>query len=392
MPNKKKVMFLISSNKNVIGGHYYSLRTTAEALSSSIIPIIVSIGTNRSPILELSKVLYIHVYSNGWNNIGTIINMCKLIKEKQPDVIHGSDWGMPVFGRSLSFLYKIPYISTLPGGGNPTVFYPYVKDLILFSKENYDYFKTHKKFSKTNLYLIPNRITSIAQDQKRIEILKEKIEESRKTFLRISRFALHYKESIIQAINLVAFLNERGLNSQLIIIGTIEDRDVYNAIMSYIDAKKEKNIHIFTELLYTVNASELIDIADFVIGTGRGFMEASSRSKVMFTPVKNSELPVLINESNFLTYFNTNFSPRNILMDKDIEVNKKNIVTLLEDEDKIIEEKIFSENMFKKYFDITNKKEDYIRLYENLEYDKQIHFIEFLELCLRQLRAVTRRT
>ena len=386
----KKVMYLIASNYHGIGGHYYSVRTTAEALQEIIDPIIVVIGKTKSPVIELAKVPHINVYSNGWNIFMVIKNLIKIIREEKPDILHGFDWGVLFYARILGFIFKIPHINTLPGGGNPTAYYPYTKNLILYSQENFDYFKSHNKFKTTNLYLIPNRITALTKDQNRITMIKEKLDNSKKTFLRISRFALHYKESLKQAINLVEFLNKKGFKTQLLLIGTIAEKDTYNEIIEYIKIKKEANVYVFTEHLFTVNASELIDLADFVIGTGRGFMEASSRAKIMLTPIMGSEYPVLINEENFMGYFNTNFSPRNKLTIDDAEYNLANIISLLKKKEANMKAKEFSKAMFDKYFDINKKKDEYRQLYLSLEYEKKIYFFEFIEHFLRQFRSSIR--
>ncbi len=388
---KLKIMYFIASNKHGVGGHYYSLRTTAEALDGIVNPLIVVIGKTQSPVIELTTVSHCHIYSNGWNILVSIYKLIKIMKKESPDVIHAFDWGIFLYARILGFLFRIPYISTLPGGGNPTAYYPYTKNLILFSQENFDYFQSSKKFKDSNLFLIPNRIAKLKQDPKRIAMIKEKLDSSNKTFLRISRFAAHYKESLKQAINLVSFLNKKGCKAQLILIGTIEDKEVYDDIITYIQLEKEANVHIFTAQLFTVNASELIDVADCVIGTGRGFMEATSRGKVMLTPIQGSKYPALINEVNFMDYFKTNFSPRNKFREKDVQHNLHNIISLLTNEDAFVKAQQFSKNVFDQYFDINKKKDEYDALYSSLKYDKKIHFFEFLEHFARQFRGAIRR-
>jgi UDP-N-acetylglucosamine:LPS N-acetylglucosamine transferase len=390
MKPKIKVLYLISSNKHGNGGHYYSLRTTAEALSDVIEPSIVVIGKTTSPVIESSSISHKYVYNNGWNNIISIVNIIKIIQKEKPDVIHGFDWGIPLFGRIASFLFKIPFVNTLPGGGNPTVYYPYVDNLILYSHENYKFFKSNKKFKNTNLYLIPNRVLAVKDDKSRLAELRKEIFRNKKTFLRISRFAEHYKESIMQAINLVTWLNNKNFDTQLVLIGTVEDQDVFNEIKNYLKLNDEKNVFIFTQELFTINASQLIDVADFVIGTGRGFMEASSKNKIMFTPIKGATLPVLIDEENFLRYFDTNFSPRNVLSEEGIKENENKIFDLLSNENKMNETKVFSRKIFSQYFDINMKKEYYRDLYENIEYKNNLNSFELIELYLRQMRSTIR--
>ncbi len=390
MSKRKKVMYFISSNKKGIGGHYYSLKTTAEALEDVIDPLIVVIGKVKSPVIELTHIPKTYIYSNGWNVVAVVFQLINLIKKEKVDIVHSFDWQAFFYVRIMSFLFKIPQINTLPGGGNPIVYFPYSDNLILYSKENFTYFQLNKKFKESNLYCIPNRIGTLKEDTTRINKLSKYLDCSRKTFLRISRFALHYLESIKQAINLVVVLNKQGFKAQLIIIGTVEEQVVYDDIIKYIKSKNEKNIFIFTENYFTVNASELINIADFIIGTGRGLMESAAMSKVLLTPVKNSEYPALINEKNFIHFFSTNFSPRNQVADEKSR-NLEEIKTLFKEPKKLQYLRLFSKEMFMRYFDITAKKREYDNLYNTVVYNSKHNIFEFIEHFLRQLRSVTRK-
>src|SRR5690606_10689641 len=58
------------------------------------------------------------------------------------------------------------------------------------------------------------------------------------------------------------------------------------------------------------NASELLEQADVVVGTGRGYMEGMSYGKVMFFPVAGESLPCFTTRENYDTAFYHNFSTR----------------------------------------------------------------------------------
>jgi hypothetical protein len=60
----------------------------------------------------------------------------------------------------------------------------------------------------------------------------------------------------------------------------------------------------------TNEASRLLYLADAVIGTGRGVMEAMSLGIPTFVPVRGKSIPCLLRSPNFDIFFNTNFSPR----------------------------------------------------------------------------------
>ncbi len=111
----------------------------------------------------------------------------------------------------------------------------------------------------------------------------------------------------------------------------------------------------------------------------------------MFSPLKNSKLPVLINKTNFMRYFDTNFSPRNILKKEDVTSNLNNIVSLLKSESEIKEAKEYSKFVFEKYFDINQVKDKYKKLYTNLQYDRENNFFECIEHFLRQFKSAIQR-
>ncbi len=387
-----KIMYLIATLGHGRGGHFYSLRTTAESLDDIIDPYIVNIGKFHSPVIDSAKVPHETIYFNGWDLIGATISLIKIIRREKPDIIHTFDARILWFGRIMSRIYKIPLIHTIPGGPNPVGNFPFVKECILYSQENLDYFKKESKFQTSNFYLIPNRVNVIESDKDRIKLLKEKINPEKKTFLRIARFGPAYKKSMIQAIDLIFILNQKNIPVQLIFIGAIEDTSVHKEIVNYIqDVNLTDDIYIFTNDTFTINASELIEVADCVIGTGRGIMEAASQQKVLFTPVSDSKYPVLVTEDNFINFFNTNFSPRNHLSDSLKNKNVENTIEIMKDDSQLEKSKSFSEKVFKEYFFIDTKKKIYKNIYLNILYNNEISKLDYMENFLRMIKTFTRK-
>jgi len=386
MMGRKKVMYLIGTLGHGRGGHFYSLKTTAESLVDVIEPLVVNIGRNNSPVIDSMNVKHYTVLFSGWNIVKTISSLSDLIKKENPDVIHTFDTRVLWFGRFLSQKFKKPIIHTVCGGPNPNGYFPFIKECIVYSKENLDFFQKMPKLHKSKFYFIPNRVQEIKTDNKRIAKIQKKVNIT-KTFLRISRFNAAYKKSMIEAIDLVMYLNNRQIKTQLILVGTIEDKVVYQDVVDYIHLNLVKNVYIFTEDLFTINASELINIADYIIGTGRGLMEAASCHKVLLTPVVNSKFPVLVTEDNFVNMFNTNFSPRNFLPEALIDQNIDNIVKMIQDTHYANSLKSFSKKIFEEYFFIETKKEEYKKIYTSIIYKKEKNILDYIENFLRTIRV-----
>lgn len=348
-----KIIFFISASQQSKGGHYYSLLETANLLNKKCDILIISIGIKKSPVLEEYKGRYLHI------NEGSIINtfqaLVKILKNEKADIYHAFDSTVFFYVRNLSFFYKIPNVLTKCGGANAKN-YPVCDNLILYSIENFEYYKNKKNYSKTKINFIPNRVSKPDQNYQRINKLKEKILKNIPVMLRITRINSVYEQSIFQTINLVKLLNKNQLNLQFILIGSVHDKHIYQKLKLH----ECKYIKFIVDEEYHINSSQLIDIADIVVGTGRGFMEASSMGKIMLAPTANLEIPVLVNEDNFLDIFKYNFSPR-YKSNKDTNQILYEITECLKNEDK---SNIFIKKMALEYFMVDTVAEKYISIYK----------------------------
>lgn len=301
-----KILYIIYASRDGRGGHYHSLYETARKVMENEDVTVVSVGVSPSPILKSLKKNYLHLPASSL--LSAVKVFLDTVKKIQPDVIHAFDTPSYFIGRIASFFTKTPILLTKCGGPNPARYFPYCKSMILYSAENKKYFKEKEKFRNSNIYLIPNRVslTSNNQDSIRINKLKKYLSDGSISILRVARFTPAYRKSMLQAINLTLSLLEKGHNVKLFIIGVVQDEEVYHEIIKY----KSDNIIFLVEDEFTINASEVINFADIVLGTGRSFMEAALLGKTMLVPCENLDLPVLVKEENIDYFFSKNFSPR----------------------------------------------------------------------------------
>src|SRR5690625_6373880 len=83
-----KVLFTIFTGSHGNGGHFYSLATTALALSAKMDVVIVYVGYSTSPVLEKSG-LNVHNIIRNKCSITSIYEEFKTITVREsPDVIH----------------------------------------------------------------------------------------------------------------------------------------------------------------------------------------------------------------------------------------------------------------------------------------------------------------
>lgn len=388
-----KITFIISnlgSKSYGNGGHYYSLIATVCALKKKHDIHVINIGSKESVAFINSGIDVVNIIDSGLNNFKLLWQLNNYIKTDQPNVIHAFDEFAYFYSRIVSVILKIPILLTKCGGGNPKYFYPLCTNFINYSKENIHFFKTKNKFNKSIIYLIPNRISDFESNSIRIQELREKyrLGEYDYIFLRIARIGIAYKNSIIQLINLINECNANNLKSCLLLVGTIESQTVVDEIKSNFTS----NIFIESDKYVTHNAKELIDIADIVLGTGRSFMEAAIKGKIMLAPVNEGNDIVLVDKYNFEELFKTNFSERGQLKGFNKVLENQKIIKMLRSVDTINNLLVSNKSLFNNNFNIDYTLEKYNEIYSTMRFKFAFHIFDtflnylFLKLMHRALR------
>lgn len=354
-----RVLFIITVRGHGRGGHFHSLNHIATAMGEEIEVGIFSIGPGKSEVIEQNPFFKDSFFFDGRNFLSFRIKINKEIKAFNPDIIHCFDIAAyNLVSLVASSKYKI--VVNKCGGPDPIEF-PLVQNLILFSKENQTWFKNQEKFQKSSVYLIPNRVNKkeLIVDKSFSPIKKE----NAFCFVRIARIGNTYKKSIEDSIRLIEQVKNEGANVHLYIIGAIEDESVLADLK-----QKCKNLPVtfITDNEYTRKASNMLYLADAVIATGRGVMEATGLGIPILTPAKNATLPILVTKENFESFLATNFSQRNVANEDDINSNVKSIHQLIEDNQTYEVVKKQSSVFFTDYFDVRGAVPKYMEVYNNV--------------------------
>lgn len=366
-------MYLISVSGNGIGGHFFTLKSTVEAISENNQCVVVNIGKAKSPVINSINCKIYNVTSSHYHPIATILELIRIVKSEQPDIFHAFDSNALFYTKIISHYYKKPYISTLCGGPNPS-FFPRVKNLILFSYENKKYFEENPKYKDTNIYLIPNRIRRPLQDYDAIDEIRKKLDTRAHIFLRIARISPFHKDSILQSIALIDALNRENMRSQLVIVGGVQDYDTYDEIAK----KTGENTILITDEKYTINASKIIDVSEYVIGTGRGFMEGASMKKILLCPSTHSKYPILATKENLFDLFGNNFSVRTFDNACTNSSNFDTIMQVLQNAEIRSDLKKYMKQISQDYFEIEPVLKKYLEVYLQLKYDSKIDLFDTL--------------
>lgn len=311
------IVYLISNVQGINtgrGGHYYSLKQMANAVSEYEETIIITVGTKQSPVFDNVKNSYFVPYDL-INNKKTIDNIINLLTEigsvNRITAVHAYDFISLYVGLTIAKKVSANFVHTKCGGATPKSFYPIFNKLILFHEADRAYFEKHCT-EENNIYVIPNRVNSVLYNTLRSEQVATIRDNDKFNIIKIGRIGKSYYKTLKSSINLAAGLQDLGLPVQLIFVGYLESRAVLDSLQRLAEEKKV-TLNVYTGKIYTNQASELLWAADAVVGNGRGAMEALSLGKVLFFSAKDSDNPYLFTQETAFYAAYENFSERVVL-------------------------------------------------------------------------------
>lgn len=356
-----KVLYVLHSRTGSPGGHVFSLQHISSALSDKIDVGVIVLGL--APKILKGLTFYKGEFSYDKNNK----DLGVFLRNEKPDIIHCFDIDSYFYFIAHCYNLYNRIILTKCGGPSPRLGFkfPYCKDVILFSKENYSFFTKSLLFRSANFYLLPNRVkTDLINiiDKKNTNVF---------TFVQIIRFSNTKEREIFSTLYLINRLINDGENVRLLLAGTVNDVCIYKKVLAYIRDKKLSNhIEIINDSRVN-NGSDLLSQGDCVIATGRSIMEALALSKLVLTPAKNLSIPEVLDLDNFDNLFYSNFSGRAILNTTDEKVYHR-IRKLIDHPQYMMELKEKQRQLSKLNFEITdNVVNKYYSIYANLEKSKK---------------------
>lgn len=296
------------------GGHSRSMMVTAREMSKKNNVTILQIGDFIPKfIVDQTRKFDIELISVDFpkfNPISILFYLKKIVQERNIDTIINFDYKL--HGLASFAFPRVDLIQMKCGGPNPrSVLFPEARNIVCYSLEDRDWFRRHRPDSRIDV--IANRSYDPPQDD---HLIKEIARTGERVVLRICRIDEVYGWTVLQSAHLAAVLNH-DIETQLIIVGHPKNLDYLRELEKQVRSIHGNSSFIIDER-YTDEASKLIDIADVVVGTGRGFMEAAARGKILFSPQRDQEYPIFVREGNFERCFRTNFSGRSDFSESEI--------------------------------------------------------------------------
>lgn len=356
-----KILFVITDQTSQPGGHKFSLEHTAKAVSSFATVGILVLG--KSVVLRNNPFLLGEI-SPSYSHIEGIRSV---VDKYSPDVIHYFDNSSYLFFLIYLNKYCRKQILTKCGGPSPRfgLKFPFCKNVILYSKEDLEFFGRNILFRNVSFEYIPNRICRTLLNVR--TVCNHRKENDCFIFLQVIRFHEGKKKQIFSSLNLIRLLKSQNLNVKLLLAGTINSSVIYEEVKRYIqNYQLDEFVDVITD--ERVNrGSDLLSEADCVIGTGRSVMEAAIWGKIILTPAANISVPVVLTKENFNIFFDKNFSGRAVInnTEKNIIQEIKNIIL-----DKNISAEIVADIscLSQEFFEFSDKvKNRYRNLYLSLK-------------------------
>lgn len=357
---RKKIIYVIATFGHGQGGHFRDLREISADQSQSADCLIINVGPYRSSVLEEGPVRVENIDTGSYSLFQILKKLRSIAAVERPDIINVYDLRVYVFARILKGFSPVPLVITKCGGGNPRWFYPASEGLVVFSRENQEFFSERHVQANGPILFCPNRVKAPRQDEDLIAEIAASVENKAVRIVLIGRLTEAYRATMLAAIDLNKRLNADGHACHLFIIGVPESSGVVKQIQDCAD----EHITVLTESRYTQDAGKLIDLAEISISAGRGLMEAAALGKVLITSIANTSMPTLVDDTTFEDLFRTNFSPRNALFDSDEDERYDLIATAVRSSSARAAYSSQSQAFFKTHFDVDRVAEQYDRFYE----------------------------
>lgn len=307
----ERILYVISAysgSTTGTGGHYYSARDVASVLQAHWRDAqlrIAVLGDLLPGAISNSTVPYVHVSPVGKGLRRYCREAMASADDFAPTIVHAYDNKSYFFARLIAYRHGAKRFLTKPGGPDPGVTFPYCPDIVCYSEESLFALRSRRRLRGSRLHLIPNRVALPVPDHARIAALRARIGPG-DVLLRICRIGGFHRRSIEQSLALARLMRKEGIQVRAVIIGAPESRSVLESLR----AKAEAQDLFVTDSSFTVDSAALLDVATYVVGTGRGVVEAALRERWVFVPLADADVPTLVTPSNWRALSSANFSAR----------------------------------------------------------------------------------
>ena len=312
-PSEGRILFVISAYSGSTtgnGGHYCSARDIAATLQASWpgaqLRILV-LGDLVPAAIRNGTVPYTHISPAGRGLLQYCREVIASTDDFAPTIVHAYDNKSYFFARQIARRHRAKRFLTKPAGPGPGITFPYCPDVVCFSEENLAVLRSRRRLKPMRLHYIPERVTPPAPDHERIAALREKIGPG-DILLRICRIGDYHRGSVEQTLALARAMRAEGVQARAVVVGALESQ----AVLDSLRARAGDGDVLLTEPAFAAESAALLDAATYVVGTGRGVVEAAMRRRIVFVPVAGAGMPALVTPAGWRSLAWANFSARTV--------------------------------------------------------------------------------
>ena len=223
-----------------------------------------------------------------------------------PTIVHAYDNKSYFFARLIARRHGAKRFLTKPAGPDPGVTFPHCPDVVCFSEENLAALRSaaaapddapplHTQTGWPSRSPIPKGSPPCGRGSGRGTFSSGSVASVNTTAAPSSRRWRWRK-----------LMRAEGMPVRAVIIGALESQ----AVLDGLRARAEEGDVLLTEPSFAAESAALLDAATYVVGTGRGVVEAAMRRRIVFVPVAGSDVPALVTPSGWRALSWANFSAR----------------------------------------------------------------------------------
>lgn len=352
------VCILVFGAKNGIAGHHYSVHDLAVMLRNSGVLTHVCVAGlkegDHSRILENCSDHYSLDLSR--DRLANLCEFRKRIKRERYDAIIPVD---EIGCRVVDVLFPIKrprLIPLKPGWVNSSSWISSTSDFICFSRENFDFFQNHRKYSRTCFHLLPNRVIPVEASEKRIAEIKRylKIDPSAKIVVAASRvdigaYGRPGKKAVFESA--LSLFNQMAGCSDVHLVAMGAPANKISREWLGERYGNAPNVHQLIDHPCLSEMSAILALGDIVVSTGRTAMESLSLGIPTFMPVQAHGEPILIDDVTLEQFAYSNFSGRAITMDSEYLSQQSGLARQILNDDRLLAgikantRKLFEDNL-----------------------------------------------
>lgn len=318
---------LMDGNSSGLGGHYNSMRDLRRAFQDGWPDADIYVMTigNIQPVVfrgDEQRVEHVDTAHKSLRAIRTDVN--DIVERIAPTHIHAFDNKSYAFARGCARRVGAKLYLTRPGGPNP-LYFPQAPDIVCFSRENAEYLRAKKKYHRSRIHVIPQRVLPPQWDRGRSEEIVD-LTDGRPILLRVARLTELNRPSILQTIELSKLLRAHNVDHSMVIVGTPNSPE----LLMEIRAALAMDDVLITDERFTTRAEQLTGVARAIVGSGRTLVEAAMAGSVLYSPLAGRSLPTLVTSWNQDALAKRNFSARSVIPDRLVSSEQELVSAFIE--------------------------------------------------------------